>query len=65
MKHEVTINVSKRKKEEILSCKVVPANSKCLEKILNGTGKVTVIIPGDTVQGINIKEIDDRGESNA
>lgn len=58
MKHEITIKVSKPKNDKIVSCKVMKADSKHLDQILNSK-KVTIIVPGDSVTGIKIKEISD------
>lgn len=65
MKHEVTIKVSKHKTEEIVACKVMPADRKHLERMLKNNDKLTIIIPGDSVTGIKIKEVDDGGADNA
>ncbi len=65
VKHEVTVNVSRPKREKVLVCKVIPADSKHLEKLINETDKLTIIIPGDSVKGISIKEIGDNGEENS
>lgn len=64
VKHEVTVNVSKPKREKVLACKVIPADSKHLEQLINETDKLTIIIPGDSVKGINIKEVGDEEDNN-
>ena len=57
MKHEVTVNVSKNVNNGIIACKVIPLKNRYLRKLLGDVDKMTVIIPGDTVRNITIKEI--------
>ena len=63
MQHDVTINLGKPKSDGIVACKVVPAKGKILKRVL-AENKVTVIIPGDSVRNITIKEIKEGGIPN-
>lgn len=65
MKHEITINVSKTTVERIVACKVMPADRKHLDEMLKSSDKLTIIIPGDSVKGIKIKEVANGGADNA
>lgn len=64
MKHEVSINVSKTETKNVMDIKVVPKTTEALEKAIFGNpGKMTIIIPGDTVESICVKEIKGGGKT--
>ena len=62
MVHEVTVNVSKNANNGIIACKVIPIKNRYLRKILGDIDKATLIIPGDSVRNITIKEITQEDE---
>lgn len=62
MEHSVKISVSKSpSKDGIIACKVVPIKNRFLRKLLGDVDRMTVLIPGDTVQDITICEVKPKG----
>jgi hypothetical protein len=62
MKHQVQVNVSKSPIDGgIIACMVVPIKNRYLRKLIGDVDRMTVIIPGDTVNDITIREVKERG----
>ena len=62
MKHSLKISVSdKPVSGGILACRKVSLRKKVLDKLLGPEQKVTVIVPGQTVECISIKELAEGG----
>jgi aspartate carbamoyltransferase regulatory subunit len=62
MKHHVQINVSKSPSDGgIIACKVIPIKNRYLRKLIGDVDRITVIIPGDTVNDITIREVKEGG----
>ena len=58
MKHSLKISVSdKPVSGGILACRKVSLRKRVLDKLLGPEQKVTVIVPGQTVECISIKEL--------
>lgn len=63
MKHEVSINVSKTENQECDGHQGCTKTTEALEEAIFGNpGKMTIIIPGDTVESICVKEIKEGGQ---
>ena len=62
MKHKLNISVSKTPAEDgIISCKTKRFPKGCLKKLFGTSKKMTILIPGDSVEHITISEVDDEG----
>ena len=62
MKHRLKISVSdKPKNDGVVSCRRVRLRKRLLDKLLGPEQKVTVIVPGQTVECISIKELAEGG----
>ena len=58
MKHNLTINVSKEPKNEgVVACRTITLRERVLRKLLGNPCKVTILVPGDTVEEVAIKEV--------
>lgn len=58
MRHTLKIKVSKRKRNGgILSCRQVTVREKLLRFLLGSPVKLTVLVPGDTVDEVDIREV--------
>lgn len=66
MKHSITVHVSKRPMcGGVVACKTVTMRE-CLMKLFFGNShKVTILVPGDSVESLTIREIDSGGDKNA
>jgi len=68
MKHALNITVSKgHENRGVIACRQVTIREKLLRFLLGNPVKLTVIVPGDTVDEIAIREVaggDDATESN-
>lgn len=63
MEHKLKIRVSKQPEEGgIISCRTVTMREKLLTKLFGCKRKVTILIPGDSVESVSIQEIGMRGE---
>ena len=62
MKHSLDISVSKANQPGIVECRNVPIREKLLRLLFGKNKHLTIIVPGDTVEELNIKEI---GKANA
>ena len=67
MEHKIQISVSSKPNEKgIVTCKTVSMKERLMKKLFGTTRKVTIIVPGDSVQGITILEgAAEGGEVNA
>lgn len=67
MKHNLQISVSSKPEENgIVSCRTISMKERLLRKLFGTTRKVTIIVPGESVQGITILEgTAEGGEANA
>ena len=67
MKHNLQISVSSKLEENgIVSCRTISMKERLLRKLFGTTRKVTIIVPGESVQGITILEgTAEGGEANA
>lgn len=60
MKHTLKISVSKKPVSGgIVSCRQVSIRERLLRFLLGDEQRLTVIVPGDTVEEVAIKEIDE------
>lgn len=59
MKHALQISVCrKRKHSGIVSCRSIPIRERLLRLLLGSKTHLTVIVPGDTVQELAIRELE-------
>ena len=62
MKHTLRISVSKEPTAGgIVSCRHVTLRDKLLKRLFGDRRKLTVIVPGDSVQSLSIHEISEEG----
>lgn len=62
MKHTLQISVSKKPKNGgIVACRSVSVRERFLRFLFGDTTKLTVIVPGDTVECVSIKELPKEG----
>lgn len=62
MKHTLQISVSKEMPEGgIVSCRHVTVREKLLRFLLGKRQRVTVIVPGDSVESLSINEVSKKG----
>ena len=65
MKHNLKISVSKKPHTGgIVSCRNVSIRERVLCFLLGDKQKLTILVPGDSVQELAICEIKERGEAN-
>lgn len=63
MNHTLQITVdNKNRNRGIVTCRSVSVRERLLRFLLGSPIKLTVIVPGDSVEEIGIKEIDERSE---
>jgi len=63
MKHNLTISVSKKPKAGgIVACRTVTIREKLMRLFLGDLQKVTILVPGDSVDEVAIKETDSGGD---
>ena len=48
-----------------VAVKTVPIKKKLLEKLFGTSNQMTIIVPGNRIQGIVIQEVPEGGESSA
>ena len=61
MKHKLTIGVSKKSpKDEVVTYKKVSPEVK-VKDLIKGSGKVAIIVPGDSVKSVTIEESKEDG----
>lgn len=65
MKHSLKISVSKnRQSGGIVSCRNVTVRERIMRLVLGEKQKLTILVPGDSVQEVSICEIGEGGEVN-
>ena len=62
MRHNLKVRVSERDSSSLVRCKKISIREKVLTYLLGESRKITVIIPGDTVSGLSIAEVDEDKE---
>lgn len=66
MKHKMKISVSKQPPEDgVVSVKRVTIRERFFRKLFGNPKRVTILVPGDTVQDVTITKIDERGDKDA
>ncbi|HEY8405469.1 MAG TPA: hypothetical protein VIK67_01205 [Acholeplasma sp.] len=66
MKHKMNINVSKEQESNgVLTCKKVKMKKGLFKKFFGDSQKVTIIIPGDSVRDVTIREIKEKGDGGS
>ncbi|MCD8009017.1 MAG: hypothetical protein LUF68_08850 [Clostridiales bacterium] len=64
MKHTLQINVSPQNADSgIVGCRKVTVREKFLRFLLGDKTRLTVIVPGDSVEEVAITEVADGGEA--
>lgn len=65
MRHKLKIKVSKeRSNGGILACRQVTVREKLLRYLLGNPVKLTVLVPGDSVDEVAIKEVTDSDDES-
>lgn len=65
MRHKLRIKVSKQQTNGgILACRQVRVREKLLHFLLGSPVKLTVLVPGDTVDEVAIKEVADSNDES-
>ena len=63
MNHTLQITVDNKKRNRgIVTCRSISVRERLLRFLLGSPIKLTVIVPGDSVEEIGIKEISERSE---
>ena len=57
MKHLLQIHLSKPPEERIIACRRMTVRERILRFLLGRKARLTVIVPGDTVEELNIQEV--------
>lgn len=58
MKHNLKISVSKKPKYDgIVSCRNVSVRERILRFLLGSSTKLTILVPGDSVETLSINEV--------
>ena len=59
MNHKLKVSVSKEPPQDaVVTCKRAKLKSKLFKKLFGDSQKVTIIIPGDSVQDVTIREVE-------
>ncbi len=61
MRHTLKIAVSNEPADGIVSCRTVTMREKLLSKLFGNKRRMTILIPGDTVESVAIREIEEGG----
>ena len=65
MRHKLKIKVSKeRSNGGVLACRQVTVSEKLLHFLLGSPVKLTVLVPGDSVDEVAIKEVTDSDDES-
>ena len=65
MQHTMNIRVAKSNRNSgVATCRSVTLREKVLRKLLGKPVKLTVIVPGDSVEGITITELPEEKETS-
>ena len=66
MKHSITVHVSKKPTfDGVIACRTVTMRERLMKLFFGIPHKVTVLVPGDSVKSLDIRELDSGGEKNA
>lgn len=58
MKHSLQISVSKKPNNSgIVSCRSISVRERLLRFLLGNPTKLTIVVPGDSVQSLSINEV--------
>ena len=64
MEHSLKISVSKKTdKNGVASIRNMTVRERFLQKIFGNSRKITIIVPGDTVRELAIKEVQTNGKN--
>lgn len=62
MRHKLLISVSKRPRNDgIVSFRNITVREKFLRFLFGGKQKITILVPGDSVEAVSINEISEGG----
>lgn len=62
MKHQLKISVSKKSQTGgIVRCRAVSLRERIIRRLLGEKQKLMILIPGDSVESLSIKEIEEEG----
>lgn len=64
MKHDLMISLSKAPSTDgIVACKTISVREKLLRRLFGKKSKITILVPGETVETLSITEVCDGGEA--
>lgn len=62
MKHALQISVSKVPPDNgIIRCRTVSLREKLLSRLFGGKRRLTILVPGDSVESLSIREVGEGG----
>ncbi|MCC8046425.1 MAG: hypothetical protein LIP12_13180 [Clostridiales bacterium] len=64
MRHNLSISVSKKPKDGIVSCRTVTVRERLLRRLLGLPQTVTIVVPGDSVDTVSITEVPEGGATS-
>ena len=65
MKHNLKISVSKQPKADgIIACRTIGVRERLLRFLFGEKHKITILVPGDTVEEVTICEVREGGGGN-
>ena len=64
MRHDLEVAVSKPADGGVIRCKQVGLRERLMRLFFGETRRMTVIIPGDTVDALHIREVQEGGENH-
>ena len=66
MKHSITVHVSKKPMcGGVVACRTVTMRERLMRLFFGNPHKVTILVPGDSVESLAIREIDSGGDEVA
>lgn len=66
MKHDLKISLGKKHNADgIVTCKTISVREKLLRRLFGKKSKITILVPGETVETLSITEVCDGGEAYA
>ena len=64
MKHTMTVNIAKRAGDDgIVRCKQVGIRERILRLLFGKKERLTILVPGDSVESLAIREVPEGGQS--
>ena len=64
MKHTMTVNISKHAEDNgIVRCSQIRIRERILRLLFGKTEHLTILVPGDSVESLAIKEVPEGGKS--